>query len=85
MPPVFYPSLYDRPQEGGLSLAGYMTLLISVIMLPMLVLVTIIAWDYGTAARRTIEGAWSWRDLSKHYARVWHKALASSASARRVA
>ena len=55
MPPVFYPSLYDRPQAGGLSLAGYMTLLIAAIMLPMLVLVAIVAWDYGTAARRTIE------------------------------
>ena len=55
MRPVFYPSLYDRPQEGGLSLTSYMTLLIAVIMLPMLLLVTIMAWDYGTAARRTIE------------------------------
>jgi hypothetical protein len=55
MPPIFYPSLHDRPREGGFSLTGYMTLLIAVIMLPMLALVTIIAWDYGTAARRTIE------------------------------
>jgi hypothetical protein len=55
MPPVFYPSLHDRPREAGFSLAGYMTLLIAVIMLPMLALVTIVAWDYGTAARRTIE------------------------------
>jgi hypothetical protein len=55
VPPVFYPSLYDRPREGGLSLTGYMALLIAVIMLPMLALVTIVAWDYGTAARRTIE------------------------------
>ena len=55
MPPVFYPSLHDEPRKGGFSLTGYMTLLIAVIMLPMLALVTIIAWDYGTAARRTIE------------------------------
>ena len=55
MPPVFYPTLHDRPREGGFSLTGYMTLLIAVVMLPMLVLVTIIAWDYGNAARRTIE------------------------------
>jgi hypothetical protein len=53
--PIFYPSLHDRPREGGFSLAGYMTLLIAVVMLPMLALVTIVAWDYGNAARRTIE------------------------------
>ena len=55
MRPVFYPSLHDGRTEGGLSLSGYMTLLIAVVMLPMLALVTIVSWDYGTAARRTIE------------------------------
>jgi Na+-transporting methylmalonyl-CoA/oxaloacetate decarboxylase gamma subunit len=55
VPPVFYPSLHEQPRKSRFSLTGYMALLIAVIMLPMLVLVTIIAWDYGTAARRTIE------------------------------
>ena len=32
---------------GGLSLNGYMMRLIAAIMLPMLILVAIIAWDYG--------------------------------------
>jgi hypothetical protein len=55
MAPTFYPSLQDRSPSGGLSLSGYMMVLIAVIMLPMLCLVGIIAWDYGHAARRTIE------------------------------
>jgi hypothetical protein len=50
-----YPSQHDRSSAGGLPLSGYMTMLIAAIMLPMLCLVAIIAWDYGHAARRTIE------------------------------
>jgi len=56
MAPGFYPSLLrDRPSEGVLSIRGYMMLLIAAIMLPMLMLVAIVAWEYGTAARHTIE------------------------------
>jgi hypothetical protein len=55
MKPAFYPSLLDRSSNGGLSLSSYMMLLIAAIMLPMLALVAIVARDYGTAARRTIE------------------------------
>ena len=55
MASAFYPSLHDRSPSGGLSLSGYMMVLIAAIMLPMLCLVGIIAWDYGHAARRTIE------------------------------
>ena len=52
----FYPSLLqDRPSEGVLSIRGYMMLLIAAILLPMLTLVAIVAWEYGTAARHTIE------------------------------
>jgi hypothetical protein len=53
--PVFYPPLHDKTSGGGLSLTGYMLLLIAAIMLPMLVLIAIVARDYGSAARRTIE------------------------------
>ncbi len=56
MAPGFYPSLLrDRPSEGVLSIRGYMMLLIAAILLPMLTLVAIVAWEYGTAARHTIE------------------------------
>ena len=60
MPPVFYPPLHDKSLRdgstgGGLSLSGYMTLLIAAVMLPMLILVAIVARDYAGAARRTIE------------------------------
>jgi hypothetical protein len=55
MAPTLYPSVHDRSPSGGLSLVGYMMVLIAVIMLPMLCLVGIISWDYGHAARRTIE------------------------------
>ncbi len=55
MRPAFYPALHDRSHGSGLSLTGYMVLLIAAIMLPMLVLVAIVARDYGSAARRTIE------------------------------
>lgn len=55
MRPSFYPALRDEANGGGLSLTGYMLMLIAAIMLPMLVLVAIVAHDYGTAARRTIE------------------------------
>jgi hypothetical protein len=47
--------LRDRPSQGVLSIRGYMMLLIAAIMLPMLTLVAIVAWEYGTAARHTIE------------------------------
>jgi Cache domain len=55
MPPVFYPPLHNKTTGGGLSLTGYMLLLIAAIMLPMLILIAIVAKDYGSAARRTIE------------------------------
>ena len=56
MAPGFYPSLLrDRPSQGVLSIRGYMMLLIAAILLPMLTLVAIVAWEYGTAARHTIE------------------------------
>ena len=55
MAPVFYPPLHTKTTGGGLSLAGYMLLLIAAIMLPMLILIAIVARDYGSAARRTIE------------------------------
>ncbi|MBS0540040.1 MAG: hypothetical protein JSR47_14840 [Proteobacteria bacterium] len=56
MAPGFYPSLHKvQSPDGGLSLRGYMLLLIAAIMLPMLILVAIVAWDYGKAAQRTIE------------------------------
>lgn len=56
MSPVFYPSLNRvHARDGALSLRGYMLLLIAAIMLPMLMLVAIVAWDYGKAAQRTIE------------------------------
>ena len=55
MAPVLYPSLQrDRPSQGVLSIRGYMMLLIAAILLPMLTLVAIVAWEYGTAARHTI-------------------------------
>ena len=38
MAPVFYPPLHDKTTGGGLSLTGYMLLLIAAIMLPMLIL-----------------------------------------------
>jgi hypothetical protein len=53
---MLYPSLqHDRPSQGVLSIRGYMMLLIAAILLPMLTLVAIVAWEYGTAARHTIE------------------------------
>jgi hypothetical protein len=55
MAPVLYPSLHERRPGGSLSLNGYMMLLIAAILLPMLTLVSIIAFDYGRAAQRTIE------------------------------
>ncbi len=56
MTPVFYPPLQQNRSVGSaLSIRGYMMLLIAAIMLPMLTLVAIIAWDYGKAAQRTIE------------------------------
>jgi HAMP domain-containing protein len=56
MAPVFYQSmLRDRTSQGVLSIRGYMMLLIAAILLPMLTLVAIVAWEYGTAARHTIE------------------------------
>jgi hypothetical protein len=56
MAPGHYPSLHRaQSPDGVLSLRGYMLLLIAAIMLPMLILVAIVAWDYGRAAQRTIE------------------------------
>ena len=52
---TFYPALQDQSDGRGLSLTGHMVLLIAAIMLPMLILIAIVARDYGSAARRTIE------------------------------
>lgn len=54
MAPLPYPVAEGRSAEA-LSLNGYMMRLIAVVLLPMLVLVAIVAWNYGHAARRTIE------------------------------
>ncbi len=52
----YYPLLQqNRPLASALSIRGYMMLLIAAVMLPMLTLVAIVAWDYGKAAQRTIE------------------------------
>ena len=48
-------SLYSALVYKGGAIAPGMMLLIAAIMLPMLTLVAIIAWDYGKAAQRTIE------------------------------
>ena len=32
----------------------------------------------GEAARATVERAWTWRDLSRHYAEMWRAALAGA-------
>jgi len=56
MTPSLYPSLQEANEKrSGLSIQGYMLLLVAAIMLPMLALVAIIAWEYGTTARRSIE------------------------------
>jgi hypothetical protein len=56
MSPIYSPGLEAaRPTKAGLSIQGYMLLLIAAIMLPMLALVATVAWDYGVAARSTIE------------------------------
>lgn len=36
------------------------------------------AVEMGISARRTIESAWTWRDLSANYARMWNEALVAS-------
>ncbi len=43
------------------------------------------AIEMGRAARATIERAWTWRDLSVNYARMWRDALEARGAARRVA
>lgn len=60
MKPDLHPAVRDRPLRdgapvGSLSLSGHMMMLTAAIMLPMLVLVAIVAWNYGHAAQRTIE------------------------------
>jgi hypothetical protein len=41
--------------SGLFTIRSYLLLMIAAILLPMMVLVTILAWDYGAAGRRTIE------------------------------
>lgn len=41
--------------DGLLTIRSYLLLLIAAVIVPMMVLVAILAWDYGTAGRRTIE------------------------------
>jgi HAMP domain-containing protein len=47
------------PSAGAMSglftIRSYLLLMIAAILLPMMVLVAILAWDYGAAGRRTIE------------------------------
>src|SRR5690349_13851742 len=40
---------------GLFTIRSYLLLLIAAVIVPMMVLVAILAWDYGTAGRRTIE------------------------------
>jgi ligand-binding sensor protein len=44
-----------EPASGFLTIRSYLLLMIGVIIVPMMVLVAILAWDYGAAGRRTIE------------------------------
>ena len=55
MAPPPYPVANGGSPSGVLSINGYMLRLIGVVMLPMLILVAIISWNYGEAARHTIE------------------------------
>ncbi|MBY0323665.1 MAG: cache domain-containing protein [Reyranella sp.] len=49
-------SLPARKFAAGLfTIRSYLLLLIVAVIVPMMVLVAILAWDYGTAGRRTIE------------------------------
>jgi hypothetical protein len=41
--------------DGLFTIRSYLLLLIAAVIVPMMVLVAILAWDYGTAGRRTIE------------------------------
>ena len=41
--------------DGLFTIRSYLLLLIAAVIVPMMALVAILAWDYGTAGRRTIE------------------------------
>jgi len=41
--------------SGFFTIRSYLLLMIAAIILPMMALVAILAWDYGAAGRRTIE------------------------------
>ena len=44
-----------RPASGNLSIRSHLLLLIAGILVPMLALVALLAWNYGVAARQAIE------------------------------
>ena len=44
-----------EPASGFFTIRSYLLLMIGAIIMPMMVLVAILAWDYGAAGRRTIE------------------------------
>jgi len=53
--PSRLPSRLARAPYGVVSIRSYLLLLIAAILLPMLVLATVLAWQYAAASRRTIE------------------------------
>ena len=57
MSPTGY--LPPRPQAmyGFVSIRSYLLLLIAAILIPMLALAAVLAWQYAPAARRTIEAS----------------------------
>ncbi len=44
-----------KPVSGLFTIRSYLLLMIAAIIVPMMLLVAILAWDYGAAGRRTIE------------------------------
>jgi hypothetical protein len=44
-----------EPASGFFTIRSYLLLMIGAIIVPMMLLVAILAWDYGAAGRRTIE------------------------------
>lgn len=51
----FSPSRQDMAVGTAYSIRSYLRLLIAAILVPMIVLVAYLAWNHGTASRRTIE------------------------------
>ncbi len=52
---TYLPSRADGPTYGFFSIRSYLLLLIAAILVPMLALAAVLAWQYGAASRRTIE------------------------------